>query len=147
MALIAKEYSEYGHTVLVRSVPALLSDIRATLGNQDEHGWIELRDQLIALDVLGLDDLGAEVASLWSLERLYELINEREARRGAVLVTTNWTAEQLKRRLGWRIVSRLYGICGKPLILEGPDHRELHAPDPLADIDRELDAGALARSR
>lgn len=132
-ALIAKKYSELGHTVLVRSVPALLSDIRATRDVDDEHGWVELRDQLVALDVLGLDDLGAEVASPWALERLYELINEREARRGALLITTNFDPEQLKRRLGWRIVSRLYGICGKPLILEGGDHRELNAFDPLTE--------------
>jgi DNA replication protein DnaC len=131
IALIAKQLTERGHTVLVRSVPALLSDIRAIQAADDERDWIHLRDDLIALDVLGLDDLAAEVPSPWALERLYELINEREARRGAILVTTNLNADQLKRRLGRRIVSRLYGICGKPIVLEGPDHRELDAFDPL----------------
>ena len=131
IALVAKNLTEKGHTILVRSVPVLLSDIRAIQAADDERDWIHLRDDLIALDVLGLDDLGAEVPSPWALERLYEIINEREARRGALLVTTNFDPDQLKRRLGRRIVSRLYGICGKPIVLEGPDHRELDAFDPL----------------
>jgi DNA replication protein DnaC len=81
IALVAKNLTEKGHTILVRSVPVLLSDIRALQAADDERDWIHMRDDLIALDVLGLDDLGAEVPSPWALERLYEIINEREARR------------------------------------------------------------------
>lgn len=131
-ALIAKKYSERGHTVLMRSVPVLLSDIRGLQPFEKASEWAEMRDQLVELDLLGLDDLGAEVASPWALERLYELINEREVGKRALLVTTNFDPQQLKRRLGWRIVSRLYGICGQPLVMTGPDHRELTARSPLA---------------
>lgn len=137
-ALVAKKYSELGHTVLVRSVPALLSDIRGLQAAENEKEWVEMRAQLVELDLLGLDDLGAEVASPWALERLFELINERESRNRALLVTTNFDPQQLKRRLGWRIVSRLFGICGKPLVLSGPDHRELTARSPYdVDLDDE----------
>ena len=119
-ALVAKKYSELGHTVLVRSVPALLSDIRGLQAAENEKEWVEMRAQLVELDLLGLDDLGAEVASPWALERLFELINERESRNRALLVTTNFDPQQLKRRLGWRIVVAGSGSATSRWSCRGP---------------------------
>lgn len=123
--LISKEALRQGHTVAIYSMPKLLSRIRATFGaEQGEDSYVEFFERLCEVDLLHIDDLGAEKQTEWVLEQLYALINERYERQKSVVVTTNLTQEELETQIGPRTVSRLIEICGEALPLWGEDARQ-----------------------
>jgi DNA replication protein DnaC len=79
--------------------------------------------RLTAVDLLHVDDLGAENTTDWVLEQLYSIVNTRYEDERAMIVTTNLAPELLVQQLGERTVSRLVAICGDPLPLFGEDRR------------------------
>jgi hypothetical protein len=78
---------------------------------------------LTAVDLLQLDDVGAEQQTEWVLEQLYAIVNERYEDGKALMITTNLEGTQLIDQIGQRTVSRLIEVCGDPLQLYGRDRR------------------------
>ena len=77
------------------------------------------------MDLLQLDDLGAEKRTEWVLEQLYSIVNERWQDQRSIVVTTNTTdLDELREQIGTRTVSRLTEICGEPIPIMGPDLRD-----------------------
>ena len=121
--LVSKCALEAGHSVAIYSLPKLLSRIRRTFeAERGEQSYSELFQRLTSVDLLHLDDLGAEHRTDWVIEQLYALINERYEAKRSVIVTTNHDEETLKGEIGERIVSRLAEMCA-PQPLFGPDRR------------------------
>jgi DNA replication protein DnaC len=87
--LVAKAADQAGRSIAVYSVPQLLATIRRTYESNAEDSYDALMRRLTGVDLLVLDDLGAERQTEWVLEQLYMLVNERWQNRGAMLVTTN----------------------------------------------------------
>ena len=129
--LVSKLVLEHGGTAAIYSLPQLLSRIRQTFDYAPgEESYLDLFAQLTSVDLLHLDDLGAENRTEWVLEQLYALINERYESEKSLVVTTNLTAEELEEQIGERVVSRLVEMCGDPLPLYGDDRRLKVAPPP-----------------
>ena len=123
--LVSKETLKRGRSVAIYSMPKLLARIRATFdAAAGEESYAEFFERLCEVDLLHIDDLGAEKQTDWVLEQLYALINERYERQGSVVVTTNLTQEELEQQIGPRTVSRLIEICGEALPLWGEDARQ-----------------------
>jgi DNA replication protein DnaC len=122
--LVSKAAVEAGHTVAIYSLPRLLSRIRRTYDAEaGEQSYLEFFERLTEVDLLHIDDLGAEKRSDWVLEQLYAIVNERYETQRSVVVTTNLAQEALEEQIGPRTVSRLVEICGDPLPLFGEDMR------------------------
>ncbi len=122
--LISKTALEQRRSVAIYSLPKLLARIRGTYDSAPGgDSYISFFERLTSVDLLHIDDLGAEKRSDWVLEQLYALINERYETQRSVLVTTNLDEKELEEQIGPRTVSRLIEICGDPLLLNGPDHR------------------------
>lgn len=131
--IVSKAASERGRTVAIYSLPDLLRQIRRTFGDQPgEQSHDQFFERLVSVELLHLDDLGAEKQSEWVLEELYSLINRRYEDKRAVLVTTNLDQEELEKQIGQRTVSRLVEICGDPLPLFGDDLR--YRPERLSEV-------------
>jgi DNA replication protein DnaC len=124
--LVSKAAIEAGRSVAIYSVPRLLGVIRETMWN--EGGHVELIDQLTHVDLLHLDDLGAENSSDWVLEQLYSIVNQRYEDEKALVITTNLDPDQLGEQIGPRTVSRVIEICGDPIPLAGHDRRREYRP-------------------
>ena len=59
-------------------MPRLLAEIRDTYdADRGERSYAEFSSSSCAVDLLHLDDLGAEKQTDWVLEQLYSLVNER----------------------------------------------------------------------
>jgi DNA replication protein DnaC len=122
--IVSKAAVEAGHTVAIYSLPRLLSRIRRTYDAEaGEQSYLEFFERLTEVDLLHIDDLGAEKRSDWVLEQLYAIVNERYETQRSVVVTTNLGQEELEEQIGPRTVSRLVEICGDPLPLFGDDMR------------------------
>jgi DNA replication protein DnaC len=89
---------------------------------------MELFRGLCEVDLLHLDDLGAERRTDWVLEQLYSIVNERWQNQRSITVTTNMSLDNLREQVGRRTVSRLVEICGDPIPVMGQDLRIEAAP-------------------
>jgi DNA replication protein DnaC len=87
--LVAKAASEAGRTYAVFPVPRLLAEIRRTFDADAADTYTRLFQRLCTVDLLVLDDLGAEKQTEWVLEQLYSIVNERWQDRRSIVVTTN----------------------------------------------------------
>jgi DNA replication protein DnaC len=127
--LVSKEALKHGHSVAIYSVPRLLAEIRDTYdAASGERSYREFFQQLVTVDLLHLDDLGAEKQTDWVLEQLYSLVNERYGEERAIVVTTNLVdTGQLEGQIGRRTVSRLTEMTDQ-LPLFGADLRERYDP-------------------
>jgi DNA replication protein DnaC len=122
--LISRTALEAGRSVAIYSLPKLLSRIRQTYDAEiGEQSYSQFFERLANVDLLHIDDLGAEKQTEWVLEQLYALVNERYERQRSLIVTSNFEDDELEKQLGTRIVSRLTDMCGDPVLLFGDDHR------------------------
>ncbi|MDP9385258.1 MAG: ATP-binding protein [Actinomycetota bacterium] len=121
--LISGEALRRGHSVAIYSLPRLLGLLRESFDEGSEASLSELLDRLTAVELLHIDDVGAEKTSPWVLEQLYSIINARYEDGRAIIVTTNLDHAELREQIGERTVSRLIEMCGDPLPLFGPDRR------------------------
>jgi DNA replication protein DnaC len=121
--IVARAALEAGRTVAIYSLPRLLSLIRNTYDDGAADSDIDLLDRLRAVDLLHIDDVGAEKTSPWVLEQLYSIVNSRYEDSRAMVITTNLKHDELIEQIGERTVSRLAEICDEPLPLFGRDRR------------------------
>jgi DNA replication protein DnaC len=121
--LISKAALESGRSVAIYSLPKLLARIRRTYDSEPgSDNYLSFFDKLTSVDLLHIDDLGAEKRSDWVLEQLYALINERYETERSVVITTNLSHEELEEQIGSRTVSRLTEICDEVPVF-GDDRR------------------------
>jgi DNA replication protein DnaC len=144
--LISKAAMEADHTVAIYSLPRLLSILRETYDDDSRFSLTQFIDMLSSVDLLHIDDVGAEQSTDWVLEQLYTIFNTRYEDGKAVLLTTNLVgtshgspeshpAADLVAQIGERTVSRIWEICGEPLPMHGHDRRleqEFNLPEPVA---------------
>ena len=125
--LISKAAMEADRTVAIYSLPRLLAQLRDTYQDKARFSLNELIDRLSAVDLLHVDDVGAEQTSPWVLEQLYTIVNTRYEEGRAILLTTNLVTidgdDALRDQIGDRTVSRINEICGDPKPMFGDDRR------------------------
>ncbi len=74
-------------------------------------------------DLLIIDDLGVEVTNQFSLNCLYEVINNRIVSGKSTIINTNLDSGEIRGRYNDRITSRIFGEY-KPLVFLGQDIRK-----------------------
>ena len=87
--LVAKAAKDAGRSYAVFPVPRLLAEIKRTFDRDASDTYLGFFRRLCTVDVLVLDDLGAEKQTEWVLEQLYSIVNERWQDRRSIVVTTN----------------------------------------------------------
>jgi DNA replication protein DnaC len=119
--LVAKSALRAGRSVAIYSLPRLLNEIRET--HRSDRSHVDLLDRLTAVDLLHVDDVGAERTTDWVLEELYSIVNARYEDERSMVITTNiLDREALCEQITERTVSRLTEMCDElPLI--GEDRR------------------------
>jgi len=113
-----------GKSAIFRPLVELLSDIRATYRTRDAStpDEADMVGSLKAVDVVAIDDLGAERATGWAQERLFEILNHRYNERRRTVLTTNLGPGELTEHLGERTVARITGM-GWIYQITGPNLR------------------------
>lgn len=105
--------------VVYHRATSLLDTLRP---GDDERKARALVRECQGTGLLFLDDLGAEKASEWTQERLYEVVDERYAWQRPMVITSNVPPKSLETQVGARVASRLAGACLVVPIL-GDDRR------------------------
>jgi len=136
--LVSQTALERGRSVAIYSLPRLLAEIRTTFDDDAENTYTDLLDRLTEVDLLHIDDVGAEKTSPWVLEQLYAIVNARYEEERAIVLTTNLDRDALADQITERTVSRLEEMC-EVLPIFGPDQRR-----PEADVPAHLDPDLAA---
>lgn len=103
------------------NVPETLAQLRATYnGNGTED---KVLDELTSVDLLVLDDIGAEKTTDWALDRLYTVIDSRYRHMRPTIYTTNLSLDELETKVGGRIVDRILGSC-QVVVCEAKSYRQ-----------------------
>jgi DNA replication protein DnaC len=135
--LVSRSALDGGRSVAIYSLPRLLAEIRTTFDDGARNSYLGLLDRLTAVDLLHIDDVGAEKTSPWVLEQLYSIVNARYEDQRSVVITTNLERDALAEQITERTVSRLEEMC-EILPLWGEDARQFR---PEAQI--RSDAGVI----
>jgi DNA replication protein DnaC len=109
--LVSRSALDAGRSVAIYSLPRLLAEIRATFEADSEGSYVDFLDRLALVDLLHIDDVGAERTSDWVLEQLYAIVNARYEDERSVIITTNLERDQLVEQIRERTVSRLEEMC------------------------------------
>lgn len=107
-ACIARTVTERGYSVAYESSGHLFSMLEQAKFGGDEESRRSAR-YFSQCDLLILDDLGTEVPGQFVTASLYTLLNDRIMAGKPMVVSTNLTIEDLKKRYTPQIVSRLRG--------------------------------------
>ena len=75
--LVSLAAERAGRSVAIYPVTRLLAEIKDTYDSQSGGSYMRLFRRLCSVDLLQLDDLGAEKRTEWVLEQLYAIVNER----------------------------------------------------------------------
>jgi DNA replication protein DnaC len=119
--LVSQAALKTGRSVAIYSLPRLLNEIRDT--HRAERSHVDLLDRLTEVDLLHIDDVGAQRTTDWVLEELYSIVNGRYEDERSIVITTNILDRgALCEQITARTVSRLTEMCDE-LPLLGHDHR------------------------
>jgi DNA replication protein DnaC len=166
--LVAKAAKDAGRSYAVFPVPRLLAEIKRTFDRDASDSYMGFFRRLCTVDLLVLDDLGAEKQTEWVLEQLYSIVNERWQDRRSIVVTTNVPdpdpeaplrllgqgAAQLRELLASdrldragraelsRIVDRLEQVTARAAELEGASDS-----DPVVRLRRQVGSRTVSRLR
>jgi DNA replication protein DnaC len=123
-AAIANHRLSLNEPVLFLTVPDLLDHLRSTYGPSSEVNYDKLFDQVRSAPLLVLDDLGAESATPWAQEKLYQVINHRYTHRLPTVITTNSNLDDLDPRIRSRLVDHTLTASS---FMDLPDFRRFDA--------------------
>lgn len=102
---IAKELIDNGHMIVYKTAVELINDLREIRFNSNQ----KLEDILINCDLLIIDDLGTEPLTEFSKLEFFNLLNRKLLKRKKLIVSTNFSIEDLLKTYSERIYSRLLG--------------------------------------
>ena len=108
-----------GYDVVYKTVQSVMDDYQQV---QFRGGDAECVNKYYDCDLLIVDDLGAEMATQFTVSCIYNLINTRMNKRKPTIFSTNLTQTEIRERYADRITSRLFGEY-IPLVFRGTDVR------------------------
>lgn len=115
---IANSLLIQGVLVIYETFINLMEKLKESYSN-DNLDYYEIIKLYCECDLLIIDDLGKERLSEWILEKLFQIVNTRYENMLPIIITTNYTEQELVKRLSLgndgktaeSLVSRLNEIC------------------------------------
>ena len=107
---IAKDVLDRGKTVLYLTAGQLFKQLEELRFHRDEEEeTLDWDAELLDADLLIIDDLGTEFATMFTASELFRIINDRKLRRKPVVISTNLDYKALMDQYSDRVMSRLIG--------------------------------------
>ncbi len=101
--IVSSAALEAGHSVAIYSLPRLLNLIRDEVGS--DNNLLDLLDRLSSVDLLHIDDLGAQHTTPWRLEQLYSIVDARYQAGRPIVATTNLMPDELAGQMAQRTLT------------------------------------------
>ena len=120
---IARELIHQGYDVIYDSTQNIISDFEADRFRNNYGREENKSEKYLDCRLLIIDDLGIEFSNQFTLSTLYTLLNARQNKGLATIISTNLSYDELKNKYEDRIFSRIIGSNYKVLVFEGKDAR------------------------
>lgn len=111
-------------TALAIRTGELLKIITDTFDTQNAKARENIMRICADVDYLGLDDIGVEKSSEFTINTLFSLIDTRMINNKKTIFTSNLTQRELQGKLGDRLISRI--LSGQNYLLDGKDYRTMN---------------------
>jgi DNA replication protein DnaC len=128
---VLKRLIEKGCSGVFYDFRDLLQEIRASFNPVTQSSEHQILKPIFDVEVLVLDELGADKPTEWVQATMTHIINRRYNDKKATIFTTNYmnvaaavSDETLEQRIGMRFRSRLKEMC-RQVVIEGTDYREI----------------------
>jgi len=108
---IANDLLERSIPVVCVSINSLLDRIKESYSKWGQEGEDAILRNLANADLVIIDDLGTEQKTEWSISRVYSIIDSRYRNLLPLIITTNFTIADLKKRYGDRTHDRILEMC------------------------------------
>ncbi len=108
---IAKELIAKNHSVIYETAYktfSMLEELKFKRNDSTDKLKFKV-DKLYSCDLLILDDLGSEFSTQYTTAAFFDIINSRLIAGKKTVINTNLSIEELKKKYGERVISRLYG--------------------------------------
>lgn len=116
------ELMKKGFTAIFVFLPDLLEMFTDTYNKKSKHTEGEIMNALKTVDVLVIDDVGAEgTLGIFGLKKISSIVNGRQGKH--TIYTSNFGPDQLFDLMGERIFSRLMNLNTEPIPIDGENHR------------------------
>lgn len=102
---VCKKVEEMGLTSLFIELPTLKKLIQSTFNKEIDFSQLEIMKALEEVDVLVIDDLGAEGITEWSRELVFSIMNARLNKH--LIITTNLTIPEINKEYGEKHLDRI----------------------------------------
>ena len=107
---IAKALLDSGHSVIYFTSVQLFDKLSTYAFSYDySENSLSMKEDISSCDLLIIDDLGTEMTNSFVASHLFDIINEREIRGKATIISTNLDIESIAERYSERVLSRLVG--------------------------------------
>ncbi len=107
---IAKDVLEQGKTVLYLTAGQLFKRLEEMhFRRSEEEEGVDWDEELLDADLLIIDDLGTEFATMFTASELFRIVNDRKLRKKPVVISTNLDYQALMEQYSDRVMSRLLG--------------------------------------
>ncbi|MDR0999929.1 MAG: ATP-binding protein [Clostridiales bacterium] len=106
---IAKDLLDNGRSVLYNTAPRLFKAIENIRFNRQSSADDVMPQMLNEVDLLIIDDLGAEISTVVTNSELFNILNSRLLDNKATIISTNLDLNKLRATYSERITSRLIG--------------------------------------
>ncbi len=107
---IAKDVLERNKTVLYLTAGQLFKRLEeARFHRDDEEETTDWDAELLDADLLIIDDLGTEFATMFTASELFRIVNDRKLHKRPVVISTNLDYKALMDQYSDRVMSRLIG--------------------------------------
>ena len=120
---IARELIHKGYDVIYDSTQNIISDFEADRFRNNYGREENKADKYLDCTLLILDDLGTEFTNAFTVSTLYNLLNARQNKGLATIISTNLSPDELSAKYEDRIYSRIIGNGTKVLPFDGKDRR------------------------
>lgn len=120
---IAKAIKAKGYTVLFIDIVELLTQLKSTFNKNSDDQYFKIMQVIKDVDLLILDDVGANNLTKWANEVLYHITNKRQGKNN--IYTTNLNKD-IVRQAGDFNLTRSFSRMSKNAIklpMNGPDRR------------------------
>ena len=107
---VAKTVIDKGYDVMYKTAIGIMSDFEySRFGNTSVNGDISPTSRYFDCDLLIIDDLGTEISNQFSVSTIYNIIDTRINTGKSMLISTNLSGDEMRKRYWDRITSRLLG--------------------------------------
>lgn len=131
ISCMANYMTENLHACMFTNVSEILKSIKSTFKNSYQDTEKKIMDRLSNVDFLFLDDFGAvqfqrNDEDTWAQEKVFDVINARYNKKLPVIITSNYSIEQLLENRGvhQRTIDRIKSTC-TILRVTAPNYRQI----------------------